>query len=265
MVATRLYISATDAPTLSPAFDASWEVTGSAIRRLLETTKNGIAGSSTLQTNIATASNSPAGAVDVLHIQGVSAPLDSNQTISGNLKGQIIAAENNAAADYRAQLVAWVCKSDGTSRGVLYAGDAAALSSEFTVIQTFTNRKFPRGGSVALSSVNALTGDRIVIEAGARKHENGTTSRQAFLHYGNASDLTDLPEDETDTNRFTKAPWFEFDSTITFSLPNVRVSQAVAEVMYQSPSNARISQLAVEVMRPVTPGVVNRVRVVRID
>ena len=265
MAATRFYLpsaaaAATGIPT--PTFDASWDFTTGAIRRWLELSKNaplGQIGQKVQAVNV----NSPAGAVDALQIQFVSAPLDSNQTISGNVKGQVGSSEANAAADMRAQIVIWVYTGSG-SRGTLYAGDTAALANEFSVFGTVTNRKYPRGGSTALSSVAAQTGDRIVVEIGCRKGENATTSRNMIHVFGNPQGATDLPEDETDTSQ-SKAPWIEFDSTITFSADTLRESQVAVEVLNAGTPEMRESQLAVEVLRPVASVPINVAQIVWVD
>jgi len=209
--------------------------------------------------------NSVAGASDHLQAQYVSPPLDSNQTISGNIKGQVGSSEGNAAADMRAQIVVWVCKSDATSRGTLYAGDTGALSSEFSLFGTVTNRKYPRGGSTAVTSVAAQTGDRIVVEIGCRKHENATTSRNMIHVLGNPEGGTDLPEDETDTSQ-SKVPWIEFADNLTFTAPTLRETQLAAEVLQQNPTpQFRETQLVVEVLQPVTPGIINVFKVINVD
>src|SRR6185369_1329070 len=177
---TRLYFD-TDSPPVSPAFDGSWEVTGSAVRRSLDPRKYD--GHVLESLAVSTALNSPAGAVDALIAQYTSAPLDSNQTIAGAIKGQIRASENSATADMRMQCVIWVMKSDGTSRGTLIASSAAALGNEFNT--SLRNIKIPKNGSTVPTSVAALTGDRIVVEIGYRKHENATNNRTGTFSAGN--------------------------------------------------------------------------------
>lgn len=243
-MATRLYLVATDAPPVSPTFDASWETTTSAVRRTLALTKYGPVQQEASALTATT--NTPAGAVDRLLAQFVSAPLSANATISGAIKGQIMANESNAAADLRMQAVIWVRKADGTSRGTLIASNAGALASEWAT--SGTNRKIPLGGSTIPTSVNALTTDRIVVELGFRKHESATTSRTGTIQFGNPTGGTDFPEDETDTTG-TKVPWIEFADNLTFTGAIERVTQDVIEVM-GLPTDAveRITQHVVEVM-----------------
>lgn len=240
-MATRVYFD-TQTPTVSPTADGSWEVTGSMVRRWLETAKyNEVAhpehGLEALA--VATALNSPAGAVDALILQAVSAPLASNVTISGAIKGQIIAVESNAAADARMQCVIWVMKADGTSRGTLIATNTTALSNEFNTSNR--NIKIPKGGSTVPTSVAALATDRIVVEIGYRKHESATTSRTVTFQGGNPSSTSDLPEDETTTT--LAQGWVEFADTLSFSAAPVRASHVVTETAMIPASAVRASQV----------------------
>jgi hypothetical protein len=241
MTATRLYFGR-GAPLVSPALTtAGWTGTGSAVRRTLET--------ATAQPDSAFESLAVAGATagartDYMVAQYTSAKLDVNQTIAGNVKGQLRAQISNTAAKAVAQMFIWVRKdSDGTNRGTLLALNATDASEFVTAL---TNRKYPRGGSIALSSVNALAGDRIVVEVGWSKFENATTSRTGTLRLGNAAG-TDLAEDETTTT--DNVPWLEFDSAITFSGPLARVTQQPARTLIvPNDANARVTQQPVRVL-----------------
>lgn len=247
-MATRLYLKQLTAASHSPAFDASWEVTGSAIRRILDTDKDETAFATAAAT---TASNTPAGAVDVLIAQFISAPLSANVTISGAIQGQVRASESNAAADMRMQCVIRVVQSDySTVRGTLIASSAAALSNEFNT--SLRNIKIPLGGSTVPTSVAALATDVIVVEIGYRKHENATNSRTGTFDLGAVSGGTDLAIDETTTTQ--NVPWIEFTEAITFSSTPRRISQAVVEgVVSPTSVQARLSQAVVEgVMAPTS-------------
>lgn len=240
-MATRFYFGV-QAPPVSPAFDASWETTTSAIRRLLEPWKD--ASIAAEQSSLTATTNSPAGAVDRLLAQYTSAPLDVNQTITGTVKGQIKAQESNLAADLRAQVLIWTMKSDGTSRGTNLAHDTAALSSEFGTggAPGQGNRKFPRGGAITLTSVAALAGDRLVIEIGFRKHESATTSRTGTIRVGNHNNTgNDLAENETDVTDDT--PWIEFSQNLTFTQAFARATQIFEESLTDRDSYARASQI----------------------
>lgn len=250
-MATRLYYGYSAVPTVSPAFDGSWEATGSAVRRWLVNKKDPTNVAALESLAVATTLNSPAGAVDVLIAQYVSSPLSGAQTISGAIKSIIRAQESNAAADMRAQCVIWVMKSDGTSRGTLIATDTSALSNEFNT--SLRDIKYPKGwtgSGTTPTSVAAQDGDRIVVELGYRKHENATTSRTGTLSLGNPEG-TDCPEDETTTTANT--PWIEFADTLTFQGNTDRVSQTALLVANQPTPSVRVSQTALLVANQPTP------------
>jgi hypothetical protein len=243
-MATRLYFGPA-APPVSPSFDASWEATGSAVRRLLEDSK-GNSGDAFESLAVATSLNSPAGAVDVLIAQYVSPPLSGDQTISGTVKGQVRAQTSSTAGKLVAQVLIWVRKADGTSRGTLLAHQTTD-ASEFAA--SLTNRKFPQNSPASLSSVAALDTDRIVVEIGYRKFENATTSRTGTLRLGNPSG-SDLAEDETTTT--DNVPWIEFSQSLTFAATSARVTQLAVESLETTTSLARVTQLAVESLETTT-------------
>jgi hypothetical protein len=254
-VATRLYLSTGLAP-ISPAADASWEKATGFRRGQANTEQSGTTLLEHGQTAQGTIGN------DTLWGMFLSAPLDSNQTITGNVKGQVIAREAATSNDSRMQCLIRVLSNDGTTvRGTLLAHDTGALASEFAT-GTNTNRKVPRGGSTALGSVNALTGDRISIEIGYRQHATQTANHIAV--FGDPADGTaDLPENETATSG---VPWVEFDQTITFaSTVPTRFTQEVAEVPFTPDViPMRVTQVVLEVVQG--PGVrTPRTQVIWID
>lgn len=233
----------TAAPPITPAFDSSWEVTGAAVRRVLEVSKDDLPVALESLAASSGALNTPAQAVDVLVAQYVSAPLSGNQTISGAIKGQIRASESSLTGDLRAQTVIRVLSLDGTTvRGTLIASSASALASEF--VGSLTNREFPIASPVSPSSVNALDTDRVVVEVGYRKHENAATNRSGTLSLGNPLG-TDLAEDESTTTANT--PWIEFADTLVFATTEERVSQVVVQSAITPPTvETRVSQVVVQ-------------------
>jgi hypothetical protein len=234
---TRFRLPSSGTAPISPAFDASWEATGTPTRfpLIVDNSEH----SAVASTAVATILNVPAGAVDVAIAQFVSAPLSGNQTIAGAIKGQIRALESNAAGDLDPQCVIRVLSNDGTTvRGTLIPSDTSALGHEFNNA-ALRNVKYPKGGSTTPTSVAALDGDRIVIEVGYRKHENATTSRTGTLSFGDNAG-TDLAEDETTTT--ANDPWFEFADTLTFAAITARASQTVALALTQPVPDTRVSQ-----------------------
>lgn len=211
---TRWYLPSTGVADVSPAQAAEWDITAGFDR--LAMVRSRISSAMADKTTAKAASNQSN--QDVLWRQYVSEPLDV-QTISGTVKGRVRARENNAALNARMQVIIRVVSEDGaTVRGTLYAGDLTTgtsnPTSEFAVSAVAlagTNRQAPRGASQSLASVNALLGDRIVIEYGWRIHTTGTVAYTASAIFGDDSGA-DLAEDESATG--TNNPWIEFSATI---------------------------------------------------
>lgn len=215
---TRFYLPG-DAPSVNPAFSSSWEVTSNSIRNALATSttvEDGdlIGGSSFTETS--------ASMVDVLAVQYTSneqIPID--RTIGGTgvtLSAVAFMYETNGGADAFMQIVAKVVSADGsTERGILYAGTTStsvtssvgAVNEEFGLTPGSTRIL----DGVSTSEVNALAGDRIVIEIGARQTNTTTTSRGFFLRRGYQNDVGDytLTSGQTEINL---NPWVEFSQDI---------------------------------------------------
>lgn len=212
-MATRLYIE-TAAPTdITPAFDAAWDRVASAVRTPTSKTKRGSA-----YTRIGSGGESSTAQSNGLTMQMISPPLEGNQTISGTIKGIIMSAESNAAADMVAQMVVRVVSGDGsTVRGTLLAADnSGTLVSEFGT--TWQSRKYPKAypvGGATLTPVNALNGDRILIEFGSRALNTLATAYSDGQEVG-SSTAPDRPEDETNTTSSTASPWIEFSQDLVF-------------------------------------------------
>lgn len=218
-MATRLHVARTTAADISPAFDAEWEVTGTALRRGMS-----VAGFNEAVTALSVQSGYGAAGRDFLAFQFVSDAIAAGP-ITGTLKGQIQAFEIASTLDARIQMIVRVVSDDGsTFRGTLYGPDTAALSSEFRATYR-RNANAPRGGAVALSPVTAQTNDRIVIEIGYRAH--GEVNSAASLYGGGLTADSDLPENETDTSTSGVKPWFEFSD----NLYSARGSKARAYIL----------------------------------
>jgi hypothetical protein len=148
----------------------------------------------------------------------------ATQTITGNVKGQILALESAADADGCLQLHLRVVSPTGTERGTLFSSQntsvaisGSAGTDNYEIATALTNRKLPPGWSgsgSAMSSVDATAGDALVIEVGWRYHNVTASSRTLSLRCGQTAG-TDLAEDETATTDAT--PWIELSNTITFA------------------------------------------------
>lgn len=204
-----MYLPSGSVAAVSPAFDAAWNITSSATRRIALTATSGTP----------LANNSCGIAVsngdNCLAAQFVSAPLLGDQEISGTIKGQVGAREFTTALDAMAQLVVRVVSNDGsTVRGTLLSAQAEALSSEWATAASHVNRKFPLAAlsPAALSTVNALDGDRLVFEIGAKV--GAATGSATTLRFQD-DQASDLPEDET-TASGSANPWLELSGDLVF-------------------------------------------------
>jgi hypothetical protein len=236
---TRFYFSSVS-PIVSPAFSGSWNLTSGASRYDL-VTSHGIHGFFTKEVNYSTLTN-----WNLLAAQFVSAPLTGDQTISAPVKGIVRAAEESDDDD-KAQLIIRVFDNTGTTvRGTLIPADASPLSSEFTIYPTMTNRKFPlgwTGSGQTPTTVNALDGDRIVIEVGTYRHKQQW--RSVYFRFGNSVNVSDCQENETSTDDYNG--WIEFGDTLSLDEPVVRMTQATGEAIYVPDArNARVTQVTGE-------------------
>lgn len=230
-MATRFYTSATRLvfwpgtyePTgglpAEPAFSASWESTvqfpgGPQI----DDRRDMFPWRTNTDTDSFTVSETSTSVHDVLLAQYISPPL-ATQTISGTIHGIFNVRESSTGGDMRAQMVAWVVKPDGTSRGTLLAESTAALSNEFST--TTTNggptRRFPVNSTgTAISSVNAIDGDRIVVEIGYRTHNTSATSFATVLTARDYSGTSPYDHSTTESATVALNSWIEFSADLTF-------------------------------------------------
>lgn len=199
-MATRLYFSSTGAAAVSPAFDAAWTSTGSAVRRALRREYD-----STALTNGSTISWT-SGQV-ALDRQYVSPPLAA-QTLSGNVRMQLRAREIAGTDNVRPYLGIHVFSEDGTTyRATLLTVGYYSSVTELPTTQTNT----PWADGDALSSYTCVDGDRIVVEVGYS--DVAGTTPQALARYG-APVSTEFGEDNTETADYV--PWIEFHTSVLF-------------------------------------------------
>ena len=201
-MATRLYLPYNVTAPISPVVAADWDKTTST-RYKASHLKLGTAAYEV--SNYESIVTTP---YDTAVVQFVAGPLQA-QTIDGTVKGQILARESDAAADFCRAMVVRVVTPLGVTRGTLLSHFPDPIDSEFspTVPQ---NREFPPAAT-ALAAVDALEGDYLVIEYGFRAFNASTTSYYGYLTIGSIWG-TDLPEDETEENLLN--PWIEFSDDI---------------------------------------------------
>jgi hypothetical protein len=239
-MSTRLYtadLATTAPPAYLIPFDAAWDVTGNAVRRLIQGVAPSLGGTSE---SIAPTKGAVAGPVNVLAVQMQLEGLAA-QTITGTVKGQTRMSESNALADMYLQMIARVVDPiTNTVRGTLISPLSVAVSGTpgaegYELATTLTNRKMPSGWSGAgasVSSVTAQRGDVLVIELGARVNEVAATTRTFTLAlFRSFPTTTDFPEDETTTS--SQNTWIEFSHDILFD-QEATVYGGYENVLFQS-------------------------------
>ena len=185
MATTKLYLQ-NQSPTYTPTGQkGAWDATTSFITKRLGTSPSGVAATrGQAETNVSAG-------FDQLLATFVSDPLGANYsfTASDTVAWIYGVLESNAAADMYNHIHIWVTQGDTTTtaRGTLISNDIGA--SEWTTTATGDG-----DGTVNLAgTVNALAGDRIVVEIGYVAQNTVTTSRTGTINYGNqgSTDLTD--------------------------------------------------------------------------
>jgi hypothetical protein len=212
-MATRFYLPNTGATDVNPGVQGSWTVTTSFDRIKLVTAKI----SSAMATRSFAVANTSGVWQGRLYRQYIGNPLLA-QTVSGTVKGQIRANENNNNVNANVALAAYIVSNDGTiNRGQLFdtsSNESSAARPPELALNTNTNRAFrDNGGSAAITmaSVDAQYGDRPLLEVGVSY--NSSTTNNAIIVLGDDSG-TDLAEDDTTTT--ANNPWVEFSQTLVF-------------------------------------------------
>ncbi len=210
MSATRFYFDPTNTPSISPAFDAGWEQTGTAIRRKLLYKQNidlliALANSAAFTVPITTTQ-------DCLGIQFVSDPIPA-QTIDTSCLFSFVMRffENATTNNAQLALIVKVWSQDANvARGTLFSN--FALDTEFALSASAATRI---AAQTAVTQVITQPGDVIVVEVGA--HAAAPTVAGSFTcRVGDnaASDFALTTALTTDLN-----PWCEFSKDL-FNVDN---------------------------------------------
>lgn len=201
---TKLYFPSTGSAAIARTPSADWEDTTTvfSVARPLKTTPSG-----TAMTTLSIAADLSGALVeDVLFYQGISLPLNGDQTISAQtIRLAVRGDEFLITDDLFLAVGARVVSNDGTAvRGTLFA-----VTLDNTELATsLTDRYF----TVTSSSVSALSGDRIVVEFGV--HGGVLTTHVSDLRVGDAA-ASDLPFDDATTTDLN--PYIQFSQTLLFS------------------------------------------------
>lgn len=211
-MATRLYYVANTAPPISPAFDAGWNSTTGAVRRMAAVTQD----AATEQSTVNIGATGPS---YTCQVQLVSPPLTA-QTITGAVTVISRGRENtaNANVNKRARSVRVVSGDGLTVRGTLNAWAATTSTTELSA-NTLQGQQHALNAS--LTSVTCQDGDRLVIEIGYGVGTSGT-SPQGLMEWGGTG--TDHGTGNSDVTG--SVPWVEFSADLTFQASGATVQGA---------------------------------------
>lgn len=221
-LANYLWLPASGAAPVTLAFDAGWADTEDADRIWGSWVKGTTAIAS--KTNDEAVVTNP---IDVLVRQYVFGPFARDGTWDGAVIGVIRAAEDSAASNAQAQMIARIVAPDGTVRGTLVAAQTGT-SNEF-VLTTLTSRYFPKGATtgLAVTSTSFKRGDYLVLEVGSRDVEAAATNRVTTFSFGeNAGADLDFSEVDTGTDNPFIMPSFPLG--LVFDPPTAGLMQLQA-------------------------------------
>ena len=204
---TRFYMPSTGTAEVSPTWEATWSNT-TMLKRIRCTTIR-------FNTTMTTETSPGITTGNCLFRQYISDPFTADQTFAGWVRGQIMGLASSSAAKCDSSVAMRIVSNDGTIvRGVLlaYTSEASPANDYPT---TLTNRYCPSQRNI--NTVNALYGDRLVIEIGTNSNNpSAKTSSQVFGDNGS----TDLPVNQTDVDA-TQNPWIEFGD------PDLKINQSI--------------------------------------
>lgn len=207
-MATRFYLGNSTAAPTSPTVRSDWERSIAAFaRHKLSRTKTNSA-----LTDVAALMGSTATSQTCWH-QWVSDPLPSNITIAGTTSLVIRGLEGAIAEDAHLAFMLRVMQGDSTTleRGLLCS--VMATSTEFT-----TTAQTRIHSAIANSSVNALAGDRIVLEVGIHAVTAGNTTN-ITLRFGDPSATADFALTSGLTTDLV--PWVELSDNVFLTTSSV--------------------------------------------
>jgi len=144
--------------------------------------------------------------------QWISDTLDVNQTISGTMSMVIgKCAETTTAGDAHLAFTAWVAQGDtSSSRGTLL--EFHATSTEFPLVASAATRIH---NGRAITTVNALAGDRIIMEIGI--HGVTPAIQNMQMRFGDPTASADFALTAALTTDLD--PWWELSANLTVGSP----------------------------------------------
>ena len=205
---TRLYLPSSGSAPITPAVSGAWEETVSGFFRAPTSTAH----ANTSLTSFGAYTTTQATQQSVW-AQWISEPLNVDQTISGTLD-IVCRGSEGATGDntYLAVGVRVLSGDGGTVRGTLLFQGTGTGGAEFgTALRTRI------WSALSLASVNALAGDRIVVEIGQHAASPGVAPT-GTMRFGDPTGTADFALTSNLTTDLVS--WLELSQTITFGVPN---------------------------------------------
>lgn len=214
-MATRFYFpvsSGSAAVEIAP--DAGWAVTDDFLRGDSTRART----NTTLTTGDARTKNSTA-LSRRLDRQYVTDAISADQTIAGTFSAVFRCSESVSSHNSWLDFIIRVVSGDGTVvRGTLWAGSPATAVGGASNTES---GEMPAGvfqtrfkNALALTSVDALAGDRLVIEVGYKADSTSTTTASSIV-YGDPDGVADHGLSSGISTPLV--PWLELSQTLTFS------------------------------------------------
>ena len=217
-MATRFYLPLSGAAPTSPTVSTMWDGNCSAFARYMAVTTKV---NSALANVVALFGFT--GTRQICWHQWVSDTLDVDQTISGTMSAVVRGLENATNADLHLAVSIRVLQGDtSTLRGVLRNQGA-------TVTEYVTTAATRIHNALAVTSVNALAGDRIAIEVGF----HGLTpapGATGTLRFGDPTGTADFALTSGLTTDL--CPWVQLSANITFGTPGGGATTKDSQVIF---------------------------------
>jgi hypothetical protein len=199
---TRFYLNLNTAATLTPTYNAGWNVTTGATRYAMNTTKDVSA-----ITSKTTSAVSGIAVGRCLLDQWISDPLAA-QTITGTFTGQIrFNVSNITSTTGQGFIYLRVINADGSIATEVGSATTTVLTA------TLTNRTMI---SLPVGTLNITAGQRICIDLGWSYNIVAAVSRTCTISRGSAA-AADLAADNTTIT--ANNPWVQFSQTLNFLPP----------------------------------------------
>lgn len=245
-MATRFYINNSAALFVPATTKGAWDAVPSARAFMMGTTKFG-----NLITSVGESEAVATAPYSTLILRGVSSKLQA-QTIAGHLDVAFGVSEQfSSAGDFFWHLHVWVTQGDtDVVRGTLLNNYLENSTNEWpsgwpnppaTALQAPPN----------LTSVNALAGDRIIVELGFVSRNISTNNITGIIYYGTQIGNIFNPADDLitgDTAVNTKAGYLDFDQTILFAPVQEAIIHQVVQSVDVTPATGRLSHVVTQVV-----------------